>query len=219
MNSVEIKFLGLLWQRLVGGQFDRDVFLRKIRETGGHEILCFSRDQLLALLEGRFLGDYEEVFFVFAEIMPCYVSFENEPEKIVFWAFAVLMIADAAIVTKREVSMQFDSFMDAFIRFRSRLTTDESIFILARFLNSEHGCGPPADIGGFELEALGVEMKKLAAAGDFIGLSQLAGISDAEREWLLDIGRAVKAGDYVAVRQLVREDRWIAGPRSGEAKG
>lgn len=56
-------------------------------------------------------------------------------EQTVGWAFAVLSLADALERDVTDLDLQFDSFIDGFVEFRERLTTDESIHLLKRFMS------------------------------------------------------------------------------------
>ncbi len=195
MISQELDFLRMLWRRFVGTDFSSEVFLQLVRKSGGQDISDISHDQLNDLLEGRFTGDFAKVRFTFSEMLSSGAS-EASGALIVVWVFAVLMLADAMAAVNWDTSMEFNIFIDGFLKLRKHFTTEEWLFIFSRFLGSEHGLPPPTmDLYIADLDKRAAEMAAIISSGEYEKLSFWTYLSEDTQKTLLAMRDALNAGN------------------------
>lgn len=134
MNNTDVALLSEIWSSLVEDDFSKEKLIDRILKDGGHDMSDLSKEDLMALLEGRFNGDWSEPAFAFSELLSYYAACAQElnSQQIVAWALASFMIADAIKHGAIEWERQFEVFMKEFIIIRDRLEIDHSIQILRR---------------------------------------------------------------------------------------
>src|SRR5580658_1729005 len=134
MTKEDRDFLQNVWFVLADDDFSTEKLANRVFADGGHDMSHLSQNDVLALIEGRFNGDWNDIAFSFSELLYYYVACGNEmtPHQVVGWVFASFVIADAIKRDVAEWERQFDSFMRGFIIVKERLETDQSVLILQR---------------------------------------------------------------------------------------
>ena len=137
MTDPDRQMLGAMWARLVGSELSLEKLVARIRHDGGLDVSGLSDEELRQLFDGRFSGNWKEPAFAFSELLALYRggATHDPAEQTVGWAFAVLSLADALERDVTDLDLQFNNFIDGFVAFKERLTTDESIHILKRFMS------------------------------------------------------------------------------------
>ncbi len=134
-EAEDLPFYRSLWERLVKNEFVPQKLIDVVRHDGGLDISELSDGDLLALMEGRFAGNWFEVAFASGELLAHYSvpGLIACPAHIVAWVFTAFMAADAIKHDATDLDLQFDKFINAFCIVRDKLETDEAIEIFQRF--------------------------------------------------------------------------------------
>lgn len=138
MTRQDSFFIKKLCERLTGNTFVPLEFVKHVHRHGGIDMSNLSHEDLLQLLEGRFVSDWKEVSFSFSELLASY-SVPNAKrdqsrtkEEIVGWVFAAFVIADAIKQGTTDWEMQFNLFMNGFLEVRQELEIHEVIEVFQR---------------------------------------------------------------------------------------
>jgi hypothetical protein len=143
MTKQDITLIEKLWDRLTGRKFAPKEFVKQIHWHGGHDMSNLSEEDLLQLLEGKFVGDWTAPAFSFSELLAFYsVPNSNRDksrtkEEIVGWVFASFIIADAIKHGATDWEMQFNLFIKGFLEVRGELEIEESIDIFHRVFHCD----------------------------------------------------------------------------------
>lgn len=144
MTKADVEFLERIWSELTGDNFSKGELVERVFVDGGHDMSGLTREDVLALLEGRFAGDWHRPAFSFSELLAYYLACGKEltAHQIVGWIFASFVLRDAIERGAAEWEMQFNFFIDGFVVVRRRLEIDDSVEILRRVFRSD-GLLPP----------------------------------------------------------------------------
>jgi hypothetical protein len=99
-----------------------------------------SNEELDALINQRFSGDWSEVAFSASELLAYYGAPqppELKPEQVVCWVFAAFALSDAIRKQATSWDLHFDIFLNSFLRVRKFLHLYECIDIFLRVFQNE----------------------------------------------------------------------------------
>lgn len=130
----DLAFYAQVWARLTAEEFTPEKLAKRVHFDGGYDIAKLSESDLIALIEGRFEGDWSGPGFSFSELLAYYSvpGAIQAGEQIVGWIFASFVIADAVRADATDWEMEFNNFIDGFLAVRAKLELEESIHVFER---------------------------------------------------------------------------------------
>ena len=134
MTNADTALLQAIWLQLAEDEFSKEKLADRVLRDGGTDMSDLSQEDLIALLEGRFHGDWQRPAFSFSELLAYYRACGKEmtPHQIVGWVFASFVIADAIKQNAAEWERQFDNFINGFITINEHLEVAHSVQIIQR---------------------------------------------------------------------------------------
>lgn len=134
MTKADIDLLKSIWFQLAEDDFSNDKLVERVLHDGGNDMSNLSQEDVAALIEGRFNGDWHKPAFSFSELLAYYRACGEEltSQQIVGWVFASFVIADAIEHDATEWERQFNNFISGFVTVKERLEIDQSVRILRR---------------------------------------------------------------------------------------
>jgi hypothetical protein len=134
MNNKYVFLISEIWSSLVEDAFSQEKLIGRILIDGGHDMSDLSREDLGALFEGQFSGDWHEPAFAFNELLSFYAARGKEinSQQIAGWVWASFIISDAIKHGATQWENQFNSFLKGFVSISERLEIDQSVQILQR---------------------------------------------------------------------------------------
>ena len=134
MNNTDMALISEIWASLVEDDFSKEKLISCILIDGGHDMSDLSKEDLLALFEGQFNGDWYEPAFAFNELLSFYAACGKKinSQQIVCWVWASFIISDAIKHGGTQWENQFNSFINGFVTISERLEIDQSVQILQR---------------------------------------------------------------------------------------
>lgn len=133
--------IAAIWERLVGEPFSPQSFAAQLRHDGGHDISNLSESDLMALIEGRFSGDWREVAFSFSELLTFYNAANDAnpmtDRQTVGWCFAAMMIAESCRRDVTDWDLQINYLLDGLAHMRRRLEVEEMVELLGRVFGAK----------------------------------------------------------------------------------
>ena len=139
----DLDFYRELWERLAGDSFSTQKLAQRLRADGGVDIQDLSHADVLSLIEGRYRGSWAEVSFAASELLATYsvAGGIESGEQVVGWVFAAFAFADAVGKGHADWEIQFDIFMNGFLRVRDPLEPEDSVSIFERVFCAGRGDG------------------------------------------------------------------------------
>lgn len=137
MTSEDRAFLDRLSLRLLNKPLDAEWLVTSVHHHGGHDTEDLSNVELVALLEGRYTGDWWKPAFAFSEMLAYFAAIRHvhEPvtnEHVVTWAYAVLALADALEQGASDWDLQLDVFIESYLAVKERLDAEDAVWMMRR---------------------------------------------------------------------------------------